>query len=162
MELNAFKKQDAVRALFTPRETVVGPNSCKIALAHGKLIAQDIIFDLLLTFYEPTVKLGMMLRLGNNRDQIAFATSALSMVLAELSALGVRRHDLAVYEIGGLAPTSKSLRCIRRLLASENIAVRATDLGNNQVRSAWLSLDSGRLIIRAKHKEPTCLLRIRQ
>jgi chemotaxis receptor (MCP) glutamine deamidase CheD len=153
MELIAFKEhaQDG-RGIKRPaeRETVVGPNSCKIALAHGSLIARSIHSDVLLVFYAPTVKLGMMLRLGNNPDQITFANSALGMVLTELSALGVQRQELVVYEIGGLSPRSKCLRCLRHLLATEKIAVRASDVGNNQVRSAWLSLDSGRLIVRGK------------
>jgi chemotaxis receptor (MCP) glutamine deamidase CheD len=131
---------------------VVEPNSCKIALTHGLLIARNVHSDLLLVFYAPTVKLGMMLRLGDNPDQTTFAMSALSMVLAELSVLGVRRHELLVYEIGGLAPGSRSLRCLRQLLTSKNISIRASDVGNNQVRSAWLSLDSGRFIVRSKAK----------
>jgi chemotaxis receptor (MCP) glutamine deamidase CheD len=131
------------------RDTEVGPGSCKIAHAHGRMIARNLSSELLLVLYADKCKLGKMVRFYDDPVQTAFAETALGMFFKELPGLGLQKSDLRLHAIGGLTATSRCFTYMRRWLRSVNIPLAGTDLATDQARSVWLVLDSGHLIVRS-------------
>jgi len=131
------------------RDTEVGPGSCKIAHAHGRMIARDLSSELLLVLYANKCKLGKMVRFYEDPAQIAFAEMALGLFFKELSALGIQKSDLRLHASGGVTAASRSFTSMQRLLRRANIPLNGTDLATDQARSVWLVLGSGHLIVRS-------------
>jgi chemotaxis receptor (MCP) glutamine deamidase CheD len=135
---------------------------CQILAKKGFLNAKRITTGLVLLVYSQGFQLGVLLHLpslnssntaGIDSQEQAFAKAAIAMILAEFETLGVSRNELVTYAIGGSA--SEGTRevtklAMKRALWSYGLPLSACDLGGKQIRSVWMDVESGRIIVRSE------------
>lgn len=94
-----------------------------------------------------------------------YADIAVPVLLEEMRKLGATKSRLVVKLAGGaqmiqaagfdaaLEMGVRNLKMTRELLASESIRPSAADTGGSQGRSIWLSVDSGKVMVRTAGME---------
>ncbi len=122
--------------------------------------------------YDPMTKVAGMVHIvlpesNHNNHGIAaakYADIAVPLLLEEMTRLGALRSRLVVKLIGGaqmiqaagfesaLDMGTRNLEMTKKTLASEGIRISGTDTGGTQGRSVWLSVDSGKVMVRTAGK----------
>lgn len=138
---------------------------CQILAKKGFLSARGLSAGLAIILYSRQFQLGVLLHLTppsgaesgkTNWGSDGFAKSAMAMILAEFDTLGVSKHELLTYVIGGAATETQAAAsevCIRRSLWNLGLVPSACDVGGCQLRSVWLDVESGRIIVRSGSTE---------
>lgn len=126
-----------------------------------------------LCVYDPTSKIAGMAHIvlpesgGNNtgRTPTKYADIAIPRLLEEMEKSGVVKSRLVVKLVGGARMLqalvfddasdmgTRNLEVVMRVLGSEGIRPAATDTGGNQGRSVWLSVDTGKVMVRTSGTE---------
>lgn len=124
--------------------------------------------------YDPASKIAGMAHIvlpesyGNNmgRTPTKYADIAIPLLLKEMRKSGAMKSRLVVKLVGGAqmlqalildgAPDmgTRNLEVVIRVLGSDGIRPAATDTGGNQGRSVWLSVDTGKVMVRTSGTEP--------
>jgi chemotaxis receptor (MCP) glutamine deamidase CheD len=145
-----------------PASEVSGENEkCKILATKGFLIARNLTSDVAILVHSNEFQLGAMLHLNSPGKEEsenvvagdAFAKSALAMILAEFETLGVTRTSLNTYAIGGSVADGfpgVTDSAMRSALAQYGLSPSNCDLGGTQMRSVWLDVETGRIIVRSQ------------
>jgi chemotaxis receptor (MCP) glutamine deamidase CheD len=146
-----------------PKEIQVGRNECRLAKHSERLVARDILADVVLTIQVPVAGFAAMLRFsppeerGVPRKQIEalwdFADQAIDLLFQNIRSMSISTDEIIVSAIGGadLAGTrGKQLALsVRRSLWSHGVVLTGKDLGGAQRRLVWLESATGRLIVRS-------------
>ncbi len=124
--------------------------------------------------YDPISKVAGMAHIvlpesnhSNNQGKAAakYADIAVPMLLEEMVRLGAVKSRLVVKLTGGaqmiqaagfeatLDMGARNLEMTRKALVSEGIRISGADTGGTQGRSVWLSVDSGKVMVRTAGKE---------
>ena len=135
---------------------------CQILAKKGFLVARNTTMGMVLLVYSKEFQLGVLLHLGDQTAQgsgildgqnHSFTKTAVAMILSEFETLGVRRSELETYVIGGSRTEgvpAVSKASIQRLLWNYGLSLTGCDLGGRLVRSVWMDVETGRIIIRSE------------
>ena len=123
--------------------------------------------------YDPISKVAGMAHIvlpeSNHSNQgkatAKYADIAVPLLLEEMVRLGAVKSRLVVKLTGGaqmiqaagfettLDMGARNLEMTKKALASEDIRISGADTGGTQGRSVWLSVDSGKVMVRTAGKE---------
>lgn len=126
-----------------------------------------------LCVYDPMFKIAGMAHIvlpesnGNNMGRIPtkFADIAIPLLLKEMRKSGAMKSRLVIKLVGGAQMLQalvfadafdmgkRNLEVVMRVLGSEGIRPAAADTGGNQGRSVWLSVDTGKVMVRTAGTE---------
>ena len=142
---------------------------CQILAKKGFLSARDLSAGVAIILYSRQFQLGVLLHLSSlsgaesgkaSWSSDGFAKSAMAMILAEFGTLGVAKDELVTYVVGGAATDGQpavSEVGVRRAMWNLGLVPSACDVGGRQLRSVWLDVESGRIIVRSVSTEQEML-----
>lgn len=123
--------------------------------------------------YDPVARVAGMTHIvlpesdHSNRDRVSakYADIAVPMLLEGMYKNGALKRNLVVKLVGGaqmlqaagfddaLEMGTRNVETTKRVLANEGVHPSATDTGGSQGRSVWLSVDSGKVMVRTAGTE---------
>jgi chemotaxis receptor (MCP) glutamine deamidase CheD len=165
-----MQKPSVYPSKIAPKEMRVGINECRLARQGERLVARDVLADVVVTIQVPAAGFAAMLRFSApeeravSRQRLAalwdFADQALELLFQSIRSMDIPSDQVAVSAMGGadLAGITfgrgKQLSlAIQRSLWKHGIILKGNDLGGAQSRLIWLESASGRLIVRSKSPE---------
>ena len=149
-----------------PKEIAVGINECRLAKHGERLVARDVLADVVLAIQVPSAGFAAMLRFsppeerGVPRKQIetlwSFADQAIELLFQSIRSMNIAKEAITVSAIGGAELAGRTFGrgkqlalAVRRSLWRHGVILGGNDLGGTQTRLVWLESASGRLIVRS-------------
>ena len=150
----------------TLKEISVGANECRLARQGERLVAREILADIVVTIQAPTAGFAAMLRFSVPEESAVskqrmealwtFADQALELVFQSIRAMDLPADSVTVSAIGGadlpgvtFGRGKQLALAIQRSFWKQGILSNGNDLGGSQDRMIWLESSSGRLIVRS-------------
>jgi chemotaxis receptor (MCP) glutamine deamidase CheD len=147
-------------------EIRVGVNECRLAKQSERLVARDVLADVVVTVQVPAAGFAAMLRFSVpeeasvSRQRLEglwdFADQALALLFESIRSMELAPEQIAVSAIGGAEVVGRTFgrgkqlaSAVRRSLWKQGVVLKGTDLGGTHSRVIWLESDSGRLIVRS-------------
>lgn len=149
-----------------PKEVSVGANECRLAKHGERLVARDVLADVVLAIQVPAGRFAAMLRFSVPEERNVpsqqietlwnFADQAITLLFQNILAMNIPKDEITVFAIGGADVAGKTFGrgkqlalAVRRSLWKHSIVLKGDDLGGAQRRLIWLDSTSGRLIVRS-------------
>jgi chemotaxis protein CheD len=153
-----------------PSEIIVRTNECRLAKLGERLVARNILADVVLTIQVPAGGFAAMLRFSAPVERTVsrarletlwnFADQAIELVFQSIRSMDVLTDDIVVSAIGGADVTGQTFGrgkqlaiAVQKSLWRHGVMLKGNDLGGEQSRLVWLESASGRLIVRSKVPE---------
>jgi chemotaxis receptor (MCP) glutamine deamidase CheD len=149
-----------------PKEVSVGANECRLAKHGERLVARDVLTDVVLAIQVPAGGFAAMLRFSVPEERNVssqqietlwnFADQAITLLFQNIWAMDLPKEDITVFAMGGADVSGRTFGrgkqlalAVRRSLWKHGIVLKGNDLGGVQKRLVWLDSSSGRLIVRS-------------
>jgi len=162
-----MQKVLAQESKSAPKQVSVGSNECRLARQGERLVARDVLADVVVTIQVAVAGFAAMLRFSVPEESSVsrvrlealwdFADQALELIFQSIRSMDLPSEAVTVSAIGGadLAGVTfgrgKQLAlAVQRSLWKHGVILNGKDLGGPQSRSIWLESSSGRLIVRSK------------
>ncbi len=151
----------------TPKEIGVGTNECRLAKQGERLVARDVLADVVVTIQVPAAGFAAMLRFSPPAERAvsrqrlqalwSFADQALELLFQSIHSMDIPEENVTVSAIGGgdlpgetFGRGKQLALAVQRSLWNHGVILNGKDLGGEQNRLIWLESASGRLIVRSK------------
>jgi len=166
LDVNKMQKPLAQASQSEPKEIRVGANTCRLARQGERLVARDVLADVVVTVQVPAAGFAAMLRFSVPEEANVsrrrlkalwdFADQALELLFGSIRSMDIPASDVIVSAVGGADVVGHTFGygndlalAVQRSLWRQSVVLNADDLGGTNSRVIWLEASSGRLIVRS-------------
>jgi chemotaxis receptor (MCP) glutamine deamidase CheD len=150
-----------------PKVISVEANECRLARQGERLVAREVLADVVVAIQVPAANFAAMLRFSLPQESSVsrqrlqalwdFADQALGLLFESIRSMDIPSEAVTVSAIGGadlpgvtFGRGKQLALAIQRSFWKHGVVLNGNDLGGSQHRMVWLESSSGRLIVRSK------------